>query len=444
MSCSTSAKTRPKRCSSQIRNAAPAPASMYDDDDEFSAEETCDRVVVAELWHTPSGRVDRTKPEAWEIGKQHDGRHTLVLVSGDTSSEALVDEAWPFPYPPIAFYRPKKRRRGFWSQSVPERLCGAQLSINRMLKRVDGIMNLHARPLVYVNKQARINTDKITNSWASIIEGNGPAGNAIQYITPQSVPAEYIAQIQRIISWCFEQEGVSELSASSKKPAGIEAAVAIQALQDTESIRHTDVFRAWEDFHVRLARITVDAIRMLAEMVPDFKVMFGDSKDLKEIDWKKADLEDSKFHLMVWPTNLLPQTPSARLQRIVDMMGQQLITPQQGLMLLDFPDIEAITGDANAALKNIEKKLSLVQKSGDEGEAMPHPYLQLDVAYKLAVDRINNLEADGAPRPMIEAMIQWSEDVKHLIDLAKPPAPPVPPQGPPQGGPPQQPMPLAA
>lgn len=420
-----------------IQNAQVAPSDMYDEDDELSDNETSDRVAVAELWHIPSGATDKSVDDAWEIGKQHNGRHTIVLISGDSASCTLVDEAWPFPYPPIAFYRPKKRRRGYWSQSVPERLCGAQLSINRMLKRVDGIMNLHARPLVYVNKQARVNTDKITNSWASIIEGNGPAGSAIQYITPQSVPAEYIAQIQRIISWCFEQEGVSELSASAKKPAGIEAAVAIQALQDTESIRHTDVFRAWEDFHVRLARICVDAIRMLAEQVPDYKVMWGDAKDLKQIDWKEADLEDSKFYMMVWPTNLLPQTPSAKLQRVVDMMRQGLISPQQGLMLLDFPDLDAVLGDANAALTNIEQKLSEAAKGGDTFKAMPHPYLQLDAAWKLAVDRINRLESEGAPQEAIENLIAWAEDVKHYRDLA---AQQPPPGAPPAGGPPLPPM----
>jgi len=285
-----------------------------------------------------------------------------------------------------------------------------------MLKRVDGIMNLHARPLVYVNKQARINTDKINNSWASIIEGSGPPGSSIQYITPQSVPAEYIAQIQRIITWCFEQEGVSELSASAKKPAGVDAAVAIQALQDTESIRHTDVFRAWEDFHIDLAHICIEAIRMLAEHVPDYEVMWGSAKDLKRIKWKDVDLDDSKWHLMCWPTNLLPQTPAAKLQRVVDMMNQKLITPQQGLMLLDFPDIDAIMGDSNAALKNIEQKLNTLVRDGDSPSTMPHPYLQLDLAWKQAIDRINRLESEGAPHEQVELVIQWAEDVKTFRD----------------------------
>lgn len=408
-------KEEPESVLEAIRTAAPAPADMYDDE-QPNEEETSDRVAIAELWHLPSGRVDRSAKEAWEIGKQHDGRHTIVLVNGDSERLALLDEAWPFKNPPIAFYRPKKRRRGFWSQSVPERLIGAQLSINRMLKRVDGIMNLHARPLVYVNKQARVNTDKITNSWASIIEGNGPAGNAIQYITPQSVPAEYIAQIQRIISWCFEQEGVSELSASAKKPAGIDAAVAIQALQDTESIRHTDVFRAWEDFHLDLSRIVVDAIRLLAEHVPDYEIMWGDAKDLKKIRWDQVDLDESKYHLMAWPTNLLPQTPSAKLQRVVELMNQKLVTPQQGLMLLDFPDIEALVGDSNAALKNIEEKLNALVRDGDHLKAMPHPYLQLDLAWRQAIDRINRLEAEGAPQQQVELVIQWAEDVKEFRD----------------------------
>jgi hypothetical protein len=423
-----------------ILEANPAPAEMYEDD-ELGETETCDRIRVAELWHLPSGKVNRDDDAAWEVGKVHDGRHMIVL-GDDKHQIALHDEAWPFDYFPIAFYRPKKRRRGFWSQSIPERLVGAQLAINRMLRRVDGIMNLHARPLVYVNTDARVNTDKITNSWASIIEGKGPAANAIQYITPQSVPAEYLGQIQQIIQWCFQQEGISELAATSSVPDQEESGVARQMRFDSESIRHTDVFRAWEDFHVDLARMVVDAFRLLAENDnAALKIQWGNSKELKEIDWREVDLTESKYQLMVWPTNLLPQTPSARLQRVIELMREKLITPQQGLMLLEFPDIEAITGDGNAALRNIMNKLDALSRGDDGLKAMPHEYMQLDVALQLALDRLNHLEAEDTPEETLDAIRQWIEDVKELRDAAQPPpapaaAPPVAPGAPPPAAPP--------
>ena len=283
-----------------ILDAKPAPVDMYDDEDDvLGDDETSDRVAVCELWHLPSGNVDRDNDDAWKIGKTHDGRHMIVLWGASGEEHVVQDEAWPYDYAPIAFYRPKKRRRGFWSESIPERHVGTQLAINRMLTRVDGVFDLHGRPLMAVNRQAKVNTDKITNSWASIIEVTGDARAAIAGLSFPTLPPEYLNQIPQLIQWAYEREGISQLSAAAMKPKGVESGVALQTLQDTESVRHTDVFRAWEDFHVDLAKMVVDAFRMLVQADANTKMVFGDAKDLKEIDWKEVDLSEDRYHLMV-------------------------------------------------------------------------------------------------------------------------------------------------
>lgn len=418
-----------------VLDAKAAPVDMYPDDEDMTEGETSDRVAVCELWHLPSGRVDRKSEDAWEIGKTHDGRHTMVLWGASTAADVVLDEAWPFPYPPIAFYRPKKRRRGFWSESMGERHAGTQLAINRMLARVDGVLDLLAVPRGYVNRRANINTDKINNSWASLVEGDLPAGQAIAWLPPPALGGEYFGHIMRLIQWMREREGISELSAKSERPPGDWSGVALETLMDNESVRHMEVFRAWEDFHVQLARIVLDAYRMLREGGAKLSVMFGSGEKFKRIDLSELDLEEDKMHVTFWPTNLLPQTPAAKRQAVIDMTKAwpQLMTPEIIIELLDFPDLKAALGDKGAAEANVRRYIERII-AGEK--LVPHPYLALERGRVIALDKLNQLDSQGAPDSKLEPLRRWIQDCEAEIAKLRaanpPPAAPSGPMAPPQ------------
>jgi hypothetical protein len=413
-----------------ILDAKPAAVDMYADEEDLTESETSDRVAVCELWHLPSGRVDRKSENAWKIGVEHDGRHTMVLWSASEAAHVLLDEAWPYAYPPIAFYRPKKKRRGFWSESLPERHVGSQLAINRMLTRVDGVLDLLAIPHGYVNRRAKINTDKVNNSWSSLIEGDGPPGQAIAWIPTPTLGGEYFNHIMRLIQWVREREGISELSANSARPPGEWSGIALETLIDNESIRSIEVFRAWEDFHVQLARLTLDAYRMLKEGGCNMVVVFGNGEQFKRIDLSELDLEEDSAHVTFWPTNLLPQTPAAKRQAVIDLSKAfpDFMSPGMVLELLDFPDLKAALGDKGAAEANIKRQLDRLL-AGEH--VVPHPYLALERGKALGIDRLNQLESQGAPESKLDPLRQWIEDVQTQINKLKPPAPPPPaPTGP--------------
>lgn len=451
-----------------IREAPPVSydtAAKYDDmNDEGHIS---DMLLVAEMWHLPSGRVDKTKPEAFGYDKEgndakanHDGLHVICLKDG-----TLLREPWPYSYFPIAFFRPMKKPIGFWSRSLPETLAGAQLALERMNKRVDGIMHLHSRPLLVAWRRAKINTGKISNAWANILESDQPPGSSLQYIVPQSVPADYLNRIDKVIAWAEKQAGLSELQIAATKPPGVEHLPALQHLSEEGAIRHTNAYKSLEEMHVDAFRIVIDCLRSLARFAKakgeKFEVIWGGDRDLMRIPWNEVDLEDSKFKMRPWPTNLLPSTPSAKMARILEFLKSGLFSPQQVMMALgeDYPDIEAIVGNLTAAEKNIKEKLDLLTKHEDFERGMAHPYINTGMGMSMAFDRINQLEADGEKQEVIDRVIQFWEDcrffeLKRKAEEAQaaagvapagpgmpegaPPAGPIgpmpPPGGPPNGG----------
>lgn len=402
-----------------IANAQAAPYEATGVTSYAEPTDVADHVLVTELWHLPSGRVDRKSDKAWGIGADerrvkanHDGRR-MLLVDGKT---ALIDEPWPFEYFPLPRFQYQARTVGWYGRGVAERQLGVQLALNRMLRRVDGIMNLHARPLVYVDRRAKVNISKINNAWANIIEGNGQG--AIQYITPQSVPAEYIAQIERLKNWAYMDEGISEMTVTAERPAGIEAAVALQQLEDQQSIRLTTLYQHWDQAHLDAARCFVDAIRMLAKHDPNYSVIWGDAKDLKAIKWGDVDLDDARWHLRRWPTNLLPQTPAAKKAAVIELKNEGFISMAQAKAELDYPDMEANTADELAARRNIERKIDDIVLRGRQ-DVIPHGYMDLALAETLGTARINQLEADGLEDDAkTELLRRFVSDVKDLIKQA--------------------------
>jgi len=299
---------------------------------------------------------------------------------------------------------------GFWSMSLPEMLQGIQMELIKLGKRIRAIIHLHAVPRLGVDRRAKVNTSKLTNDLADIVEMNGSPSAAMHYLQPGAVPAELFRREGELDDLAMQESGISEMSAFAQKPAGIQHEPGMQHLADTESIRHTSAHRGWEEFHLQLGRATVDAFRTLAEHNKDFSVLWGDDEELKLINWKEVDLGRGKYLFRAFPTNLLPSTPGARSSRVVSMLQAGLFddTPQaaRARELFDnFPDVRGKFGSSNAIPRRVSKLLDEVEKEGLTSSTMPSPHNEPSVCMTMVKERINKREGDwGADDPRIDGL----------------------------------------
>ena len=427
-------------------------APSYYDGQSAEDREVCDRVLVREAWHLPSGRV--------EEGKEHDGVRILAIENA-----TLVREPYSDNFFPVAWFRPMRAQGSYWSRGYPERLAGAQAKLNEYQDRIDAILHLHARPLLVTWARAGLNRAKITNNIATILQSKVPPSQALWQMTPQAVPRELVERVQAIIAWGEKQAGLSELSISAKKPVGIEHAPALRHLADTEAVRHTMVFRAWEQFHLDLARVTISGLRSLTQDVEDYSTLFANDKELERIEWKSVDLGEDRYHLTCWPTNLLPQTPSAKVATLSEMVQNGMLSPQAAMSRFDNPDVKDLMGDQSAALENVERILRDAE-ANTPGASVPNTYLDLQLLQAKAKERINRLQADGASEEIVDRIVTLFTAARELElrmtaqqNLASgvggvqgvqamaeaPPGPPGPPgPPPPPGAPPGPPPPPGA
>jgi hypothetical protein len=423
-----------------IRMANPAPKDMLPRDN--GEDSVSDRVLVTEGFHLPSAWVDDEDPAAFGLNEDneqdesvdpgHDGRRMLVL----DDDIVLCDEPYPYEEFPVSEFFPARNPTDYWSRGVPETLAGAQLMVNKATRRISNIMHLNAVSRLLVDRRAKLNLAKFTNDLVSILECTGSPQQVAMYLTGTAPPAELFQERDRYIASMKAQYGLNEMTLYGEKPPGVDHAPGMEHLLDEVNLRHIMKFRARDKYITKLARLVVDACRLMAMRDPDFEVMFGDNKELKRIRWKDVELPRRSYIVKLWAANLLPQTPGMKMKRMAELanLGEPFKSQAVAYLAEDYPDVEALAGKVNAKRKNIESKITTIAREGMSEKTAPQPYMNLALAKSIAEDYIAEFDRNGDEDAMENVIEFWEacdKLQKQLMPTTAPPAaPPTAPQPP--------------
>jgi hypothetical protein len=395
-----------------------------------------DQIAVAESWHLPSGP------------KATDGRHIISV-----STCVLLDEPYEKDFFPFARMRWSPRLWGFWSIGLAEQIQSLQLELNKLLWLVQRSYHLMGTFKIWMSHDSKIATEHLNNDIGTIIKGSV----APQYLTPQVVPAEYYAHIERIVRLAYDQSGVSQLSATSQKPAGLNSGKALREYSDIESDRWQTIGQAYEQLHLDLARLSISVVKdIVAEKkgkheAGSYKVKSAAARFLSEIDWSEIDLDDDAYTMQVFPISSLPQDPAGRLQTVQEYAQAGFIDSRVAKKLLNFPDLEAQDSLASAVEERIEAALDAIVEGGEY--VPPDPFMNLELARQMALEVYNAGCRDGLEEEKLEDLRGFMAQIDTELAAMAPPAPMLPDAGAPLANPtatptsdllPNTPQPLAA
>jgi hypothetical protein len=215
----------------------------------------------------------------------------------------------------------------------------------------------------------------------------------------------------------YEIIGISQLSAQSNKPSGLDSGKALREFNDIETERFMSVGVRYEQAFLDASSIILDLAREIFQDTGEFKVRVKGQSFVKTIDWADVDMEEDKYMMAVFPTSALSATPSARLQDVTELMQAGFITKEDGMKLLDFPDLKSTTNLYNAAVEDIERT---IDKMMDEGFYMPpETYQNLELGVAKFQQAYLLFKSQNAPEENLELLRRWIEDANSLIERAK-------------------------
>lgn len=368
---------------------------------ESSVASAADVVSVTESWHLRSGK------------NQKDGRRALSIENC-----TLAVEDWEKDYFPFLFQRWNNNVLGFYGIGIAEELMGIQLDINKGLRRIAQAQHLMAVPQAWLDIQSKTVTSQMNNQVGS---ARYYAGRPPVFLVPQAMSAEVYRHLENQYGKAFEIVGVSQLSAQSKKPSGLDSGKALREFQDIESERFALAQIRYEDFFMDAADMTKDMLRDIAEEGEDPVVNCQQGDSIMKMRWKDVDIPDDRCSAKPYPTNFLSQTPSGKLADAQELMQAGIFDREEGLEIMDFPDIKAHTREKLAPR---EANRMLIESALYDGKYVPpEPFMDLQRLLPMAQNAYLKAKVKNCPEDRLELLRRLIDDTDAMLNPEPPPMP---------------------
>lgn len=275
---------------------------------------------------------------------------------------------------------------------------------------------------VLLENGSKVVSQHLNNDVGAIIHYTGTPP---QYVTPPMIQQDIYPYVDSLIQKAYQQEGVSEMSASSKMPAQELSGKALRSLNDMESERFLFLQQQMEAFYLEVARQFIDLARDIYKNKGSFEVTFPNTQFIETIDWKEIGLKEDEYVIKAYPTNQLPEDPAGRFQTIQEWAQAGFITPRTAKRLMDMPDIEMEENLSNAAEDLIHKEIENMMDTGVPW--IPEQFNDLTLAKQLALQYYNYAQYLGVEEKSLALLRNLLKQIDELTGAMNPqPAPGVP------------------
>ena len=365
-----------------------------------------DLVMVVEYWKLPDSKEGKDKYKG--------GKH--MIISGDV---VFLDEVWNRPNFPFARISYVKNLIGYYSKGMAEILTPFQLQVNQTLKTISDSMRLCASPKVLYEYNSKIVQSHFNNDVGAMI---GYLGTPPSFVAPTPIAAEVFQFLADTVERAYAEVGISQLTAASMKPAGLNSGKALREYNDIETERFAALAKNYEQLFVDLSELVLLEAKDIQKKYGKYAILAPDKKGCASINFKDIDMDQDDYMIQVYPTSMLPKTPAGRLEYVQEMLTGGLISPEEGLELLDFPDTAKITKLKTSELDDI---LSVIDYMLDTDEYLPpEPFQNIEMGISYMKKAYLQYKNDKCPDEKLNLLVRWINDAIMLIETINQPAPP--------------------
>jgi hypothetical protein len=354
-----------------------------------------EEVVVIEAYHLP-------------IEEGGEGRRILILDGYEIESDPWTHAWAPFVVlywaPPIS---------GFYGDGVAYRLDGRQQRINYMYRWITRVQDLIVVPRVWVDSAGGPLRIQLSNEIGEIVQTRGK----VEFQTPQGVSAEYYQWLDNLEKGGYEEEGISQASASNRLPQGLESAPAQREYSYKEGQRFAPVSQRWEEAVAQETAYKMLALyKDLAEAGHPGSEKWSNKTLFEQIEWDDVDMDTNRYQIRVEASSLESLTPAARTQAAIELSQTGWIKEEEGRRLLGHPDLQRSYDLGTSAIElaefNFQRLLRLEPVSVD-------PRSDLEIEFEVITAGYRLIKTRRAPDRVLKHVANYLD----ALDVAMTPPP---------------------
>ena len=287
------------------------------------------------------------------------------------------------PYLEIHYTNPVK---GDTSQSVVDQLYGIQTQIDELLAVMKDSIAVNPGMTLLVPRSSNIKTNMLSNRTGQIIQYDpipGQTTSPVTYATNDIISPQFVQLLDKLKNDAYEIVGISQLSATSQKPSGLNSGVALNTMEDIESSRFETQLNSVVRLYVDVAKACLDIFPPEIDILPD---------DLNRANIKWADIVEARNNMKIQfsAAESLSKDPSEKLKQLVALSQAGVIPQSHIATLMELPDLQSGYNLANNAFNSVYTFIDNVLVSGILPDKIP-VYLPKNKGGLLETEIVNTM-----------------------------------------------------
>lgn len=287
------------------------------------------------------------------------------------------------PYLEIHYTNPVK---GDTSQSVVDQLYGIQTQIDELLAVMKDSIAVNPGMTLLVPRSSNIKTNMLSNRTGQIIQYDpipGQTTSPVTYATNDIISPQFVQLLDKLKNDAYEIVGISQLSATSQKPSGLNSGVALNTMEDIESSRFETQLNSVVRLYVDVAKACLDIFPPEIDILPD---------DLNRANIKWADIVEARNNMKIQfsAAESLSKDPSEKLKQLVALSQAGVIPQSHIATLMELPDLQSGYNLSNNAFNSVYTFIDNVLVSGILPDKIP-VYLPKNKGGLLETEIVNTM-----------------------------------------------------
>jgi hypothetical protein len=238
---------------------------------------------------------------------------------------------------------------GNTSQSIVDMLNSIQLEIDNLMMKIKDASQLNPALTFCVPKGSSVKTSQLNNRVGQILEYNATpnmTSSPVTVATPAFIDNQYMTLIEQLKQTAYELVGISQLSAMSTKPTGLNSGVALSTMENIESDR-------FETQLNQVIRAYVDVAKTCLEIFPPEETILPEDNHRLSIKWSDILEEADRMVIQFSAADSLSKDPSTKLEQL-QMLAQTGIIPTSRIaQFMELPDIQSGYSLSNNAINAV-------------------------------------------------------------------------------------------
>ena len=242
---------------------------------------------------------------------------------------------------------------GTSSQSIVDMLNSIQLEIDALMMKVKDASQLNPANTYFVPQDSNVKVTQLNNRVGNVVQYKATpnmTGSPVTVATPAFIDNSYMALIEELKQSAYELVGISQLSAMSAKPTGLDSGVALSTMENIESDR-------FETQLNQVVRAYVDVAKTCLRVFPQEDNILPEDQTRINVKWSDIVEEADRMVVQFSAAGSLSKDPSVKLQQLQQLAATGIIPSSRIAQFMELPDIPSgysLTNNAiNAVLTTI-------------------------------------------------------------------------------------------